>query len=51
MSRQKQEIIKDVQVRFRIESKFRSEYYLSCKKRKTTPSKEMREFVLKKIKE
>ena len=50
MSRPKQDIIKNDEFRIRIEPEFKKEYFLSCKKRKTTPSKEIRQFVLDKIK-
>ena len=51
MGRHKKDIIKSVYVRFRVEPEFRKQYFLSCKKRKTTPSKEMRQFMLNTIEE
>ena len=51
MGRHKKEIKMDVDFRIRIEPEFKKEYFLLCKKMKTTPSKEIRKFVLDKINE
>lgn len=49
--RPKKDVIKSVQIRFRIELEFRKKFFAYCKKNKVNPSKEMREFVLDKINE
>lgn len=49
MGRNKLEIKKSVQVRFRIEPELRRMFFAYCKKNKVSPSKEMRQFVLDKI--
>lgn len=50
MGRNKLEIKKSIQIRFRIEPELRKEFFSYCKKNKTNPSKEMRQFILDKIK-
>lgn len=48
--RTKQEITKSVYIRFRIEPKSREIYFRLCKKNDIKPSKELRLFVLNRIK-
>lgn len=50
MSRQKQEVTKNVEIRVRIEPELKEQYFLFCKKNKQILSKRIRELILNDLK-
>lgn len=47
MSRQKQEITKNVEIRVRVEPGLKKQYFLFCKKNKHVLSKRIRDLIIK----
>ena len=46
MSRQKQEITKNVEIRVRVEPSLKKQYFLFCKKKKYVLSKRVRDLII-----